>query len=416
MNNKINKKIFILTLFLLFLAIPSNSLAETQEPWETKKNECSLHGLYLGYKQNLIYLKTQNKLLKYPFSSDALFALMGLHSGRLVSLPQFPQEIPVQIILDHNGTIRAMRNQLEPPNFIHGTALENWGHLATLSPHEKHYTFFNLWQGLFLCNLEKEKKPIFLSTQPSCTWNNKGTKLAYADEHYLGIYDTQKNIKKIYPFPSTNPGTVRVVFSIAWNPQDDKLLYTFLEDYPQQGSDIFQITVIDNKGRELATKILQHLGPLCWLSDKEILLVLNPNQQTTGKFIIWNYQTNKTTILFDNLTGVCNNLCFDHSSSSLAYTIFRDEDGQEELYLYSLTHKKPTKIKSFVFPIHNLQWTKENTLIFWEETNNSINMIKKTGETLSKFTGFLPEKSSAYKFLYFPEEPKEEPLPLFLSP
>ena len=416
MNKKMGKRLFSITLLLLFLTIPTNSLAETYDPWEIKKGERSLHGLYLGYKHNLIYLKIQDKLLNNPFSSDALFALMGLHSGRIVSLSQFPQEIPVQIILNHTGTIRAMRNQLEPLDFIPGTALENWGHLATLSPQEKYYTLFDLWQGLFLYSLTEEKKPIFLSTQPSCTWNNKGTKLAYADHHYLGVYDPLKNIKKIYPFPQNNLGTVKVIFSIAWSPLDDKLLYAFLEDYPQQGSDFFQIKIIDNKGKELATKFLQHLGPLCWLSDKEILLVLNPNSQETGNFIIWNYQTNKTTILFDNLAGICNNLCFNHSSSSLAYTIFRDEDGQEDLYLYNLTDKNPTKIKSFILPIHNLQWTKDNTLIFWEEINNSISIIKTTGETLTKFKGFLPDKSVANKFLYFPEEPKEEQLPLYLSP
>ncbi|MDD2432311.1 MAG: WD40 repeat domain-containing protein [Clostridia bacterium] len=355
-------------------------------------------------------------MLKYTFSSNALFALMGLYSGKLVPLPQFPKEIPVQIILDRTGTIRAMRNQLEQLNFVPGIKLKNWGHLATLSPQEEHYTLFDLWQGLFLCDLKKEKKPVFLSTQPSCAWNNKGTKIAYADEHYLGVYDIPKNIKKTYPFPPNNLGMIRVVFSIAWSPQDDKLLYAFLEDYPQQGSNLFQITIIDKQGKELGTKLLQHLGPLCWLSDEEILLVANPSSQKTGEIIIWNYQTNKSTILFDNLTGACNNLCFNQSSSSLAYTLSRDETGEKELYLYTLTQSKPTKIKSLIFPIHNLQWTKDNTLIFWEEINNSINIIKKTGEEITKFKGFLPPKSVEHRFLYFPEEPKEEPLPLFLSP
>lgn len=415
MHGKKIKKLFTLTLLLFLLTIPTNSQAETQEPWEAKKNELSLQGLYLGFKQNLIQIKINDKLSEYPFSSEAIFALMGLHSGKLISLPQFPREIPVQIILDPTGTIRAMRNELEQHTFIPGTVLEGWGHLATLSPNEKYYTLYNLWEGLFLHNLEGKKPPVFLSTQPLCTWNSQGTELAYADQHCLGIFNPQSNIKKIYPFPQNNLGTVRVVTSIAWSPQNDKLCYAFLEDFPQQGSDFFQIIIQDKNGKKLAAKTIENLGPLCWLTEEVILIVVNPSEQETGQIILWNYQTDKATFLVEELTGLCNNLCFNQQSSSLAYTMAKNENGQEELYLYTLAHKKSTKIKSFVFPLSNLQWAQDNHLIFWEEINNSINIINETGETIKKLTGFLPEKSAAHKFLYFPEEPGEEPLPLYLS-
>ena len=410
------KKLFSLTLLLLFLAVPANSLAETQDLWTVKKNEHSLQGLYLGFTPNRIQIKIHDQLSEYPFSSEALFALRGLYSGKLISLPQFPRGIPVQIILDHTGTIRAMSNEQEPCKFISGTALKSWGHLATLSPTEKYYTLFNLWEGLFLHNLEEKMAPVFLTTHPLCSWNNAGTKLAYADQHYLGVLDLPQNIKKIYPFPSNDLGTVRVVTAIAWSPQDEQLCYAFLEDYPQQGSDIFQITILNKNGKELATKTIENLGPICWLTEELILIVVNPSEQETGKFMIWNYKTNKSTTIFNQLEGFCNNLSFNHKSQSLAYTTAGDGDWQESLYLFTLKEKKVRQIKSFISPLYHLQWTQDNTLIFWEEINNSINIIKETGEILKKFTGFLPEKGAANRFLYFPEEPREEALPLYLSP
>jgi len=409
---------------LILLLIPfTNCLATTQGPWETKKNESFLQGIYLGTTDMLIQIKINDKFYEYPYSSQTIYALMGLHTGKLVSLSQFPCDILVQIILDENGSIRAMRNKVEHHHNLPGKALETWGHLATLSPNENYYTLYHLWSGLNLYTFKHNNNSVYLSAQPLCAWSHCGTKLAYADHHHLGIYNTQKCINKVYPFPQNHLGTVRVVTSLAWNPQDDRLLYTYLEDFPQQGSDFMQLAVLDHNGKELATKTVENLGPVCWLTKEIIAIVINPSfmlfnpseEDKTGKILLWNYQTDNTTLLSQNLKGYCYNLCLNQQATSLYYTITKDENWQEDLYFYNLTTKKTTKIKSFNFPVYNLQCSKDNTLIFWDRVNNSISLIKETGELLNKYTGFLPEKSVAQNFLFFLEEPLEEPLPVWIS-
>jgi len=400
----------------------ANCLATTQEPWETKENELLLQGVYLGTTDKLIKLSFNDKLYEYPYSPQAIFALMGLHLGKLVSLSQFPCDLPVQIIIDENGSIRAMRNKIQHHKNVPGHTLEAWGHLTTFSPNEKYYTMYHFKNGLYLHSFKQKDKPFYLSAQPVCAWSNKGTKLAYADHQQLGIYNTHSGINKIYPFPQNHLGTVRVITSLAWNSQDDRLLYTYLEDFPQQGSDFMQLTVIDQNGKEIATKVVENLGPVCWLTNKIIAIVINPSyifnpfeEDGTGKILLWNYQTNTTIPLVQELMGYCHNLCLNQQGTSLFYTLSTDGNWQEDLYLYNLATKETAKINSFNFPVYNLQCSKDNTLIFWDRINNSISTMKENGEILNKYTGFLPEKSVAKKFLFFSEEPVEEPLPVRIS-
>lgn len=414
-------KIILLTLLIWFFsvysAVTSKEIAKAQDIWQLKKGEMLVEGLYLGYKNNLIQMKVNHTLISYPFSSQTTVALMGIHSGRLVSLPQYPSETPSQVFLDKTGAIRAMRNQLNSYPFVPGTPMDNGGHQATLSPNEKYYTTFTLWEGLYLYDLEKRETPLFLSNQPLCSWNKTGTKIAYVDDNFLGIFDTEKKQHKYYSFPHTNPDTVRVVTSIDWHPQYELLLYTFLEDYPELGSDFCQIGILDKNGNEITTKVWENLGPCCWLSEEMILVVTNPSAQKTGKIFFWNYKTDKTEVLLNELAGNCNNLCYNSHENSLAFTIASNwkEGLAEDLYVFSCLEKEPQKIKSFIYPIRYLQWTTDNTLVFWEEVDNTIHQLTENGQQLLKATGFLPEKGAAQRFIYFLEEPFEEPLPLFLS-
>lgn len=415
--NRITKIIpFTFTLLILLFIIPTSNITATPGPWEAEKNELFLQGLYLGTQQNLIRMKLDDKTIDYPYTSQAIFALMGLHSGKLINLSQFPREIPVQIIIDQNGKIRAMRNELENNPKTPGLKLDKWGHLATLSPNQQYYTLYHFWNGLTLHSIDDKKTSSeSLATLPLCSWNNDGTKLAYTEQNYIGTFDIQNRIKKLYPFPQNNLGMVRVVTSIAWSPQSDKLLYSYLEDFPQQGSDFFQLSILDCQGKELATKVINNLGPICWLSQDTIAIVINPSEEETGKILFWNYQTNKDTLFLTGFTGLCNNFCLNHQTNTLALTIAKDDNWQERLYLHNMNTKITTNIKLFIFPIHNLQWTKDNKLIFWDEINNTINILNDRGEILKKTRGFLPDKSVSENFLFFPAKPLDEPLPLYLN-
>lgn len=419
-------KILFLILTIVFFSCCFGKLSKAADTWadtwELAKGEILVEGVFHGCKDMLIQVKINDQLISYPYSPEIIVALMGIHSGRLVSLEQFPPETPIQVFLDKTGTIRAMRNKLEYYPIAGGTLMDHWGHQATLSPNEKYYTTFNFWEGLFVHSLTNKESSFFLSTQPLCSWNKSGTNIAYAGEHFLGIFDTNKKKNKYYQFPrknpDINPDIVRVVTCIDWNPQNETLLYAFLEDYSDLGSNLFQVSVLDKNGKEMTNRVFENLVSACWFSEDVILLVTNPGEQKTGTILFWNYKTNKTWLLVNNLAGFCNNFCYNSDKKILAYTITREwEKGfTEDLYVFSFSDGNLRKIKSFIFPIRHLQWAEDDTLIFGDELNNTINNLNENGQELHKTTGFLPEKGAAKRFLYFPEEPFEEPLPLFLSP
>jgi len=411
-------RILFFFLLLLFLPLLSSHPVIAKSLWELNDAERVVHCLYLENKGNEIIVENNNFITAYPLDDNVFIMLAGIRSGSITSLKNFPHNIPVEIILNKAGKVRAMQNKLLQYAAPNGIVLDCSGHTATISPNEKYYTVFSHSEGLSLHELEKTKKPLFLSSHHICTWNNKGTKIAFCGDTFLGVYDTDTNTRTLYPFSQKNNDLIKTITSLDWNPSNENLLCTYLEDYPQQGSSSFQMIVLNNTGKILASKIVENLGPSYWLSEEEILYIQNPCYDNTGQAIVWNYKTNKTYLLLETLNTPCYNLCYNRQHNSIIYTISKDQG--EELYYISLTENMTLKIKYmlgfFPYPIRNLQWSQNSTIFYWEELTNTINEIDKHGNLLSKFSGFLPEKGVSLKFLYFLEEPIEKPLQLHLSP
>lgn len=403
-----------LLITLLFL-IPQPGPLATSDPWEPRAHEIILTGTYQGLEDDLLCFKTEEALGKYPYIPEIAVGLIGPHSGKLIPLSQFPVAKPAQIIMTPNGTVRALFNRLTSLACLPGTTLKQ-GLLASLSPTEKHYTLFNLEQGLSLHNLTTEAEAIFLTNDLPSAWNSSGTQIAFVQENSLVLYEITRQLKKTYPLPSPQEGLSRVIFSLAWSPLDDKLLFTFLEEEAQQSSALLQVMIMDQQGQFLGSTFWENPGPFCWLSNEEILLISNPGPLEKGEIIIWNCQTGEKKTLQTNLNGFCHNLCLHPTNSFLAFTFYLPENQQENLYLYKPTQSQLTKIKSSIFPLTNLQWGPQNTLVYGDEINNTIIMINDSGEEIAEFGGFLPPQAVQERLLYFPEKPQEKPLPLFLSP
>ena len=366
-----------------------------------------LVGDYLGYQGNYIYLKNE-EINKYPYNEKTLLALKGPQKGRLLTLEDFPVKIPVLISLKA-GQVQMMSNLPQNFNYKPGTELPQRGFTASLSPRETAYTVFGE-KGLHLYYFNS-KEDLYLSEKQPSAWDNLGTKIAFTTSQGIGIYHLDKKEHITYLFPEKNPQLIRVVFHLAWSPNNEQLLVSFLEDYPQKGSDLFQIIVLGNK--KTAKLIVPNLGPVNWLSEKEIIMVSNPDLETNGKIIIWNHHTgDKKTIL--ELEQTCTNLVYNPQLDLWAFTL-QKKNGMEELYLYSVPQSRFFQLKTLLFPCYHLQWTKNNLLVFWSEADNSLTFLDCSGQKLAQFKGYLPLKAGAEQFFYFPEEPLDEPLPLFLS-
>lgn len=427
-----------LTLSIL-LTLPGNSntgigTTATNNVPQTQQQEITLGGIYLGYQNELLQLTVEEKLLSFPVSPQATIALVGKHTGRILPIEEFPTFIPVEIVVDTTGTVKTMRSKPEKNPVIQGKLLNESGYAATLSPSEQYYTLYHFLDGLFLYELfnPAQKPPLFLSTEPLCAWNKAGTKLAFTSPEHIEIMQikaeqtrlSKKQSIPLYPpdSPASDndiPETVCVITSLEWSPNDQHLLASYLEDYPNQGTTCFQIVVFEQSGNETAKKTVENLGACCWLSKDTILLMFNAEATSPGKALLWNWRTDETTVLAIQYKGICSNLCYCPASKTVAYTI--TTDFVEQLYVQSLTELSlpevsTTPIQKIPSPIRHLQWSRDGYLFFWDEINNTIIKGNRNGDILAKFSGYLPEKSVAARFLYFPEEPVTEPLPLYLSP
>ena len=367
-----------------------------------------LVGDYLGYQGNYIYLKNAEGINKYPYNEKTLLALKGPQKGRLLSLDDFPQKIPVLIIFKA-GQIQMMSNLPQNLKYKPGTKLPVQGFTASLNPRETAYTVFGE-KGLHLYYFNS-KEGLYLSEKQPSAWDNLGTKIAFTTSQGIGIYHLDKKEKTTHLFPEKKPELIRVVFHLEWSPNNEQLLVSFLEDYPQKGSELFQIKVLSNK--KTKEIIIPNLGPVNWLSENEIIIVSNPGLETNGKIIIWNHHTGEKKIISE-LEQTCTNLVYNPQLDLWAFTL-QKKNGMEELYLYSAPQSRLFQLKTLLFPSFHLQWTKNNLLVFWSEVDNSLSFLDCSGQKLAQFKGYLPLEAVSEHFLYFPEEPLDEPLPLYLS-
>lgn len=425
--------------------------ADLNNPWWPRQHEVILEGLYLGYENNLLHLSLEDSFLAFPVSAQATIALAGERTGRLITLEQFPRLTPVQIIVDPTGTVRAMRNVPENGLPISGTPLQENGHLATLSPAENYFTLYHYLDGLFLYKLDDPTAaPLFLSNEPLCAWNHAGNRLAYTSPEHIDLLTCelglcQKQSIPLYPVcseeqPESGKGTareavhktagespretVRVCTELTWSPNAEHLLVSFLEDYPDVGSNFFQLAVFTPTGQRLAAMSVENLGACCWLTDASVLLMVNPTEKEAGQILLWHWPSGETKTLPLKYDGICSNLCSHPQTKTIAYTI--STDFTDRLYVitpssFFATHSSsrptaPQPLFTSPFPIRNLQWTRDGDLLYWDEFNNTITKLNLAGKVIGKFAGYLPEKSVATRFLYFEEEPFCDPLPVYLSP
>lgn len=424
----------------IFLTIPGSSNPGIGAPVTNNnilpppQQEIKMAGIYLGYQNELIQLTIEDKLLSFPVSPQATIALVGKHCGRILPLEDFPNYIPVEIVIDNTGTIKSMRSKPEENPVVPGTSLNESGYNATLSPSEQYYTLYHSLDGLFLYEMfnPAQEAPLFLSAEPLCAWNKDGTKLAFTSPEHIEILpmkarQTRLNKKQsipLYPPVATSSDqhimeTMRVVTSLQWSPDDQHLLASYLEDYPNQGSECFQIVVFRPNGHEAGKITVENLGGCCWLSEKTILLIINAEETSPGNGFIWNWENGETKELALQHQGICSNLCYDPASMTVAYTIttdFIDQLFVRSLAELSLPEAVASPLEERPYPLRHLQWSKDGCLFYWDEINNTIIQANRNGKIIAKFSGYLPAYSVAARFLYFTEEPVTEPLPLYLSP
>ncbi|MFZ5755171.1 MAG: hypothetical protein ACOY3J_13170, partial [Bacillota bacterium] len=149
-----------------------------------------------------------------------------------------------------------------------------------------------------------------------------------------------------------------------------------------------------------------------WLSQDEILMVtFSDISMTTSDIKAWNIKTNTFSSIFtpENLT----NLTYHPLQNVLAFSI---RNGiKEEIFTYNLEENKLHKKISLLSSIHNLQWSQDNTLFFWQESNNAICELTQDNQLKIHFNGYLPQNTVEDKILYFLTEPLEESQQVYMQ-
>lgn len=403
---------------LLFLLLVPSALFAYPSPWVLGNGEKRVEGIFLSIGENLIQIETSSGKHAYRLAGDVLAALMGKHTGRLLSPEEFPPGICAELFITKDGCVRAFRNKQEalpPPD---GTPLAGWGHEASLSPDETCYTIYNLHTGLYLYSPPNEE-PLFLSAYPVLDWNGNN-ELAFCLSGHISVYDTRHKKQKVLNLPPPQEGIRRVIKEIKWNISGDKFYYASLEDYPDIGSDVFRLTVLDAAGNMLGSTFIPNLGCALWLENDLILYITYENMEAhAGRMMLWNYKTGKT-VFFQAGGGISyQNAAYNQKLGVLAYT--GSTGVGETVYLLDLDDGIVKKITTFPTPLRNLQWSAHNTLFFWDELNNCIVEIKDLpgGEKYSynslRTVGYLPPKAVRNSCIFFLEEPMEEPQQPFIA-
>jgi hypothetical protein len=397
---------FFLTL-VLFLFSPA--LPAANSPWEIEKGEKMIEGILLSLDSERVRIKTFRHHQDFPLAPDALLALMGRQSGRLVSHVHFPTNIEVELYINASGAVRAIRNRQVSLKLPEGAALQGWGHQALLSPDGQYYLLYHRETGLHLYSKQQAQPSAFLAGSPTADWNASG-EIALGLPDKIMIYNPRKKTKKNLPLPALPKGTSRVITALKWNCAGNKLFYVAVEDVPDTGSDLCSLAVMDKNGCLLGSKPVANLGPAVWLKNDRILYISYENMDgDRGRIMLWDYLSEQEEFFWAGREEDCTGLAYNPKTEVLAFTA--KKFAGESLYLLKANSGKPVLALSWPFPLRNLQWSPGGALFFWDEYNNCVYELQNEDQlALPRAAGYLPPAGTGKDgFVYFLSEPLEEP-------
>lgn len=398
----------------LFIYLPDASIA-AYSPWVLDKGETVITGTFLGYTDNQLQIDSGEGPISYSFDSQLTIAMMGYKTGLLLSGPdEIPTDQRIELFLNTHGLVRAIRNiQQIVPN-THANALDSRGEDATLSPHGDYFTLYSPQLGLSVYSVAEQKELRRLGPLPIAAWNGNGQIATVSDSHLI-IFDPAADKISRYPLPGNKVGMRLVGLELAWNPSGDRLLLRCLRDYPDRCSDVMQIFVFDNQGRNLASHFAPYMSDALWLNDRDILYAQCEDQdEETGWGVLWNYDTGGSKIILPKIQKGYHNLAYSSKFNTLAYTI--EKSLGEELYTLSLNSSNHQRLNTFHFPVRNVQWSNAGDLYYWDEFNNHICKIDSNGNRKIIASGYLPPQATGKGLVFFPEEPVSQSLQLFYLP
>lgn len=401
-------------LFVIFITLPPSQLSANDDPWQINKGEKNFIGTVMEINSAEIIIKEGLKEYSYAPSDNVITALMGTCSGYLLPLTDFPLNIEVELFINEQNKVRAMRNKQIYISANEGTALNGWGHYASISPNELYYTLYNWETGLHLYKNVRNSSPVFLSPLSVSSWNCK-SEIAVSRPDDILILDPQRGKRSILALPKLNDGCGRVITSINWDNNGEKLFYTSLEDYPDTESAIFNLTILDRAGRTLGSTIIANLDSAVWLTDNIVLFAIYDDLEIrSGKILLWDYETGEISEFLSSENGYYSNLTYNSELKYLAYT---ETCGVDVIIcLFNTNNNASKELYKSPFPIKNLQWSYDGKLFFWDEYNNCIFKIltENKGIAISLRTGYLPAEGVRSSYIYFLAEPIEEPQQVFL--
>jgi len=401
---------FIMLFFLFTPAWPA-----VGSPWELNQGESVVVGVLLSLNSDVVRIQTPLDQQDFPLAHDALFALMGRQSGRLVPLLHFPAGIEVELYINPSGAVRAIRNRQAPLRLPEGKPLQGWGHQASLSPDGKKYLLYHRETGINLYStINRSQTPQFLADSSVADWSANG-EIAVGLPDKIIIYNIRAKAKKTLPLPALPPGTSRVIADLKWNCAGNKILYAAVESWDHAGSDLCSLAVMDKNGRLLGSKAVVHLGPAVWLDNSLVAYISYQNMDgDRGRIMTWNHISGQEGLLqgYGDDEG-CTGLAYDPANGVLAVTA-KNLAG-ENLYLIKTANEEPALALSWPFPLRNLQWSPGGALFFWDEYNNCIYELQNDNRTaIPRAAGYLPPAGTGKAgFVYFLAEPLEEPQQIF---
>lgn len=413
-TNKLFFNISCLILVLLFF-FPVINPVLAKSPWTLSKKEQRLEGTIVDISNKEIVLETSQGIINLSFISHPIAAIKGMKSGYLVSPKDFSKGLHVEIYINSDNKIRAIKNTIKGIDLPPGIPLGNWGHDISLSPDEKHYLLFKQNEGLILCNITDPEKEVFLSINPTAAWSHDGKQIAYIDnQNNLLIYNITSNTRKKISYSKNSNNTVRHISHLAWSPDNMNILCAFLQDYPNQCSDLFQINVIDVNGNLKAKSVIACLASIFWYNDSQIIYnKYDDLDELSGIINLWNIFDDTTCLLLPNINREYRNLAINVETKTLAYTLKKGLG--ENLILFDIAKGKKNIVKFLPFPIYNLQWSKNNQLYFGEELNYIIDKLDENFNLIQVSEGYLPQCGAQNNLLYFLSEPINEPLQVYLK-
>lgn len=223
-------------------------------------------------------------------------------------------------------------------------------------------------------------------------FNSKGKKYIYTDTISIGNNLVHNNLRILSPLKESKINDSFSYSDIVLSPDGTKFAYrSYKHDSIESAEGMRVYDINKNKNIDINSGTLVSGQLYNWLSDDKLLYYGIPNNDVSGKLLLYDFKSNTETPIIDKFNGYC--VYFKPLNSFIVY--LEKKDNENRLCIYNINSKKNQILSMDFSDIWDSIYDRRNNILYFiaskkYETGDSVYSLKISNNELQQLTYDFP--------------------------